>query len=245
VLIPLFVARWAMGQFAEQQRAYAATMEALCQAVETKDFYTRGHSERVSRGAGMIAREIRMRPDRAEAIRYARMLHDVGKLGVPTKVLQKQGPMTEEEYAAIQLHPMRGLEIVREIGFLDEALTGIMHHHERLDGKGYPMGLAADEIPEFARIIAVADAFDSMTSNRSYRRARGIAEATAELRKQAGTQFDPAMVEAFISAVRRDGWKLPDATAAPADRHLFTAQDHDDPTAPLQVIDSALGPGRP
>jgi HD superfamily phosphohydrolase YqeK len=245
VLIPLFVARWAMGQFAEQQRAYAATMEALCQAVETKDFYTRGHSERVSRGAGMIAREIRMRPDRAEAIRYAGMLHDVGKLGVPTKVLQKQGPMTEEEYAAIQLHPMRGLEIVREIGFLDEALTGIMHHHERLDGKGYPMGLAADEIPEFARIIAVADAFDSMTSNRSYRRARGIAEATAELRKQAGTQFDPAMVEAFISAVRRDGWKLPDAAAAPADRHLVTAQDHDDPTAPLQVIDSALGPGRP
>jgi HD-GYP domain-containing protein (c-di-GMP phosphodiesterase class II) len=186
-----------------------------------------------------------MRPDLAEAIRYAGMLHDVGKLGVPTKVLQKQGPMTEQEYAAIQLHPMRGLEIVREIGFLDEALTGIMHHHERLDGKGYPMGLAADEIPEFARIIAVADAFDSMTSNRSYRRARGIAEATAELRKQAGTQFDPAMVEAFISAVRRDGWKLPDAAAAPADRHLVTAQDHDDPTAPLQVIDSALGPGRP
>ena len=245
VLIPLFVARWAMGQFAEQQRAYAATMEALCQAVETKDFYTRGHSERVSRGAGMIAREIRMRPDRAEAIRYAGMLHDVGKLGVPTRILQKKGPMTEEEYAAIQLHPMRGLEIVREIGFLDEALTGIMHHHERLDGKGYPMGLAADEIPEFARIIAVADAFDSMTSNRSYRRARGIAEATAELRKQAGTQFDPAMVEAFISAVRRDGWKLPDAAAAAAGRHLVTAQDHDDPTAPLQVIDSALGPGRP
>ena len=123
VLVPLFVARWAMGQFAEQQRAYAATMEALCQAVETKDFYTRGHSERVSRGSGMIAREIGMRPDRADAISYAGMLHDVGKLGVPTKVLQKTGALTEEEYAAIQLHPMRGLEIVREIGFLDEALT--------------------------------------------------------------------------------------------------------------------------
>jgi hypothetical protein len=237
VLIPLFVARWAMGQFAEQQRAYSATMEALCQAVETKDFYTRGHSERVSRGSSMIAREIRMRPDRAEAIKYAGMLHDVGKLGVPTKVLQKNGPMTEEEYAAIQLHPMRGLEIVREIGFLDEALTGIMHHHERVDGKGYPMGLAADEIPEFARVIAVADAFDSMTSNRSYRRARGIDEAVSELRKVAGSQFDPAMVEAFISALGREGWKLPDAAAAPVDRHTVTVQDHDDPTAPLQVID--------
>jgi HD superfamily phosphohydrolase YqeK len=238
VLVPLFVARWAMGQFAEQQRAYAATMEALCQAVETKDFYTRGHSERVSRGSGMIAREIGMRPDRADAISYAGMLHDVGKLGVPTKVLQKTGPLTEEEYAAIQLHPMRGLEIVREIGFLDEALTGIMHHHERIDGKGYPMGLAADEIPEFARVIAVADAFDSMTSNRSYRQARGIAEAVTELRKGSSTQFDPALVEAFIAALDREGWKLPEPAAAPLDHQTVTAQDHDDPTAPLRVVES-------
>jgi len=116
VLVPLFVARWAMGQFAEQRRAYGATMEALCQAVETKDYYTRGHSERVSRGSGMIARQIGMHADRTEAIMFAGMLHDVGKLGVPTKVLQKTGPLTEEEFAAIQLHPLRGLEIVREIG---------------------------------------------------------------------------------------------------------------------------------
>src|SRR3984957_3157550 len=191
VLVPLFVARWAMGQFAEQQRAYAATMVALCQAVETKDFYTRGHSERVSRGAAMIARQIGMRADRAEAIKYAGMLHDVGKLGVPTKVPQKTGPLTEEEFAAIQLHPMRGLEIVREIGFLNEALAGIMHHHEKIDGTGYPMGFAGDEIPEFARVIAVADAFDSMTSNRSYRKARSIAEGVQELRRGAGSQFDP------------------------------------------------------
>ncbi len=238
VLVPLFVARWAMGQFAEQQRAYSATMEALCQAVETKDFYTRGHSERVSRGSGMIAREIGMRPDRVDAIRYAGMLHDVGKLGVPTKVLQKEGPLSEEEYAAIQLHPMRGLEIVREIGFLDEALTGIMHHHERIDGKGYPMGLAADEIPEFARVIAVADAFDSMTSNRSYRRARGVDEAVSELRKVSGSQFDPALVDAFISALEREGWKLPEPAAAPLDHQTLTVQDHDDPTAPLRVVES-------
>jgi hypothetical protein len=237
VLVPLFVARWAMAQFAEQQRAYSATMEALCQAVETKDFYTRGHSERVSRGSGMIAREIGMRPDRADAIRYAGMLHDVGKLGVPTKVLQKDGPLTEEEYAAIQLHPMRGLEIVREIGFLDEALTGIMHHHERIDGKGYPMGLAADEIPEFARVIAVADAFDSMTSTRSYRKARGVPEAVRELRKGSGSQFDPALVDAFISALEREGWRLPEPEAAPLDHQTVTAQDHDDPTAPLRVVE--------
>jgi hypothetical protein len=238
VLVPLFVARWAMGQFAEQQRAYAATMAALCQAVETKDFYTRGHSERVSRGSGMIARQISLRPDRAEAIRFAGMLHDVGKLGVPTKVLQKTGPLTEEEYAAIQLHPMRGLEIVREIGFLNEALAGIMHHHERIDGRGYPMGFAGHEIPLFARVIAVADAFDSMTSTRSYREARSVAEAVDELRKGAGSQFDPLLVDAFIGALEADGWRLPEPAAVPTDYRTVTAQDHDDPTAPLRVVES-------
>jgi hypothetical protein len=238
VLVPLFVARWAMGQFAEEQQAYAATMAALCQAVETKDFYTRGHSDRVSRGSGMIARQIGMRPDRAEAIRFAGMLHDVGKLGVPTKVLQKNGPLTEEELAAIQLHPMRGLEIVREIGFLNEALAGIMHHHERIDGRGYPMGFAGHEIPLFARVIAVADAFDSMTSNRSYRKARSVAEAVDELRKGSGTQFDPLLVDAFIAALERDGWLLPEPAALPLDARTVTAQDHDDPTAPLRVVES-------
>jgi HD superfamily phosphohydrolase YqeK len=239
VLIPLFVARWAVAQFAEQQKAYEATVGALCQAVETKDFYTRGHSDRVSRGSVMIAREIGMRSERVEAIRYAGMLHDVGKLGVPTKVLQKTGKLTEEEYAAIQLHPMRGLDIVREIGFLDEALAGIMHHHERIDGRGYPMGLAGDEIPEFARVLAVADAFDSMTSTRSYRGARPVAEAIEELRKWSGTQFDPAFVDAFVAALKHEGWLRSEAPVIAADDlATVTAQDHDDPGAPLRVIDS-------
>jgi hypothetical protein len=238
VLVPLVVARWAMGQFAEQQKAYKATMAALCQAVETKDYYTRGHSERVSHGAGMIARQISMRPERTEAIMAAGMLHDVGKLGVPTKVLQKTEPLTEEDIAAIQLHPMRGLEIVSQIGFLTEALAGIMHHHERIDGRGYPMGLAGDEIPEFARIICVADAFDSMTSTRSYREARSVETALAELRRGAGSQFDPLFVDAFIAALRSEKWRLPDPPPRPADRELVTAQDHDDPTAPLRVAES-------
>ena len=239
VLVPLFVARWAVAQFAEQQRAYEATVGALCQAVETKDFYTRGHSDRVSRGSVMIAREIGMHGDRVEAIRYAGMLHDVGKLGVPTKVLQKTGKLNEEEYAAIQLHPMRGLDIVREIGFLDEALAGIMHHHERIDGRGYPMGLAGDEIPEFARVLAVADAFDSMTSTRSYRGARPVHEAIAELRKWSGTQFDPAFVDAFVAAIKREGWQRPQTPSLlPDELATMAAQDHDDPTAPLRVIDT-------
>ena len=237
VLVPLYVARWAMGQFAEQQKAHSATLRALCQAVETKDFYTRGHSERVSRGSGMIARQVGMRADRAEAVRFAGMLHDVGKLGVPTKVLQKEGSLTEEEYAAIQLHPMRGLEIVREIGFLNEALTGIMHHHERMDGRGYPMGFAGPEIPEFARIIAVADAFDSMTSTRAYRTAKRIGDAITELRRGAGSQFDPRIVDAFIAALREEGWVLQEP-AEPRGHEVLTWKDHDDPIAPLRVAES-------
>jgi HD-GYP domain-containing protein (c-di-GMP phosphodiesterase class II) len=170
-------------------------------------------------------------------VTFAGMLHDVGKLGVPTKVLQKDGALTEEEYAAIQLHPMRGLEIVGEIGFLNEALTGIMHHHERMDGRGYPMGFAGDEIPQFAKIIAVADAFDSMTSTRSYRKARRIDEAVAELRKSAGSQFDPKIVDAFICALDREGWKLQEP-AQPREYEILTSQDHDDPISPLRVVES-------
>lgn len=237
VLVPLFVARWAVAQYVAQQEAHEATMAALCQAVETKDFYTRGHSERVSKASVMIAKELGFRSQRLEAIRHAGMLHDIGKLGVPTLLLQKPGALTEEEYAAIQLHPMRGLEIVREIGFLDEALAGILHHHERTDGKGYPLGLAGDEIPEFARVIGVADAFDCMTSTRSYRGAKPVEEAIAELRKCSGAQFDPVMVEAFIAALQRGPWQAPEPVAPPEGQPApARAQDHDDPTAPLQVV---------
>jgi hypothetical protein len=243
VLIPVAVARWAVAQIVEQQRAYEAAVGALCQAVETKDLYTRGHSDRVSRGSVMIAREIGMRGERVEALRYAGMLHDVGKLGVATRVLQKTGKLTEEEYAAIQLHPMRGLDIVREIGFLDEALAGIMHHHERIDGRGYPMGLAGDEIPEFARILAVADAFDSMTSTRSYRGARPIEEAIFELRRWAGTQFDPAFVDAFVAAVLKEGWQRPEPEPITGDLPAIPSQDHDDPASPLRVIAAERYPG--
>ena len=205
VLIPLCMARWAMSQFAKQQGAQADALSALSRAVGTKDLYTRGHGERVSSGSALIARELGFAAARTEAVRIAGLLHDVGKLGVPTRVLQKDGPMTEEEQAAIQFHPAAGLKMVGGIEFLGEALSGIMHHHERMDGCGYPMGLAGEEIPEFARIIAVADAFDSMTSGRSYRSQLSTAEAIDELRKCAGSQFDPVMVDAFTAASRASG----------------------------------------
>jgi HD domain len=238
VLLPLFVARWAYEQYAEQQRAYDRTVRTLIAAVETKDLYTRGHSERVSAGSVLIAREIGMREDRVASLRYAGMLHDIGKLGVPTRVLQKSGRLSQEELAIIQLHPVRGLEMVREIDFLDEAFAGIMHHHERLDGHGYPMGLAGDQIPEFARAIAVADAFDSMTTTRSYRGARSTADALEELTRCAGSQFDPRMVTAMIAAIEEHGWEAESAPLFPAVEEAIAAEpidpalwhfDHDDP----------------
>ena len=230
VLMPLFVARWAMGQFAAEREAYQATIRALVQAVETKDAYTRGHSERVARASVMIARRLAMNEDRLNAIEYAGTLHDVGKLGVPTSVLTKAGKLTDEEFDAIKTHPVRGHEIVREIEFLDEALAGIFHHHERIDGRGYPMGLSGMDIPEFARVIAVADAFDSMTSTRSYRGARPVDEAVEELIRCQGTQFDPVMVEAMVVAVREEGWAAavpPTADEIAAANNTFTIDDDD------------------
>ena len=239
VLLPLFVARWAYEQYAEQQRAYDRTVRTLIAAVETKDLYTRGHSERVATASVLIARVIGMREDRVASLRYAGMLHDVGKLGVPTRVLQKTSQLTEEEFATIKLHPVRGLEMIREIEFLGEAFAGIMHHHERLDGLGYPMGLRGEEIPEFARAIAVADAFDSMTTTRSYRGARPPEAALDELRRCAGTQFDPVMVEALVSALEEHDWQTEGPQMfepTPMDDVVPTAVatsgfDHDDPAA--------------
>jgi HD-GYP domain-containing protein (c-di-GMP phosphodiesterase class II) len=233
VLLPLAVARWAFSQYAAEQKAYQATIAALVQAVETKDRYTRGHSERVALAAVMVARVIGMREDRINALRYAGILHDVGKLGVPTKLLQKTGGLTEAEFAAIKLHPVRGLEMLSDIEFLDEAFKGILHHHERLDGQGYPMGLRGAQIPEFARVIAVADAFDSMTSTRSYRHARSVADAIRELERCKGTQFDPRMVDALVLALSRERWVAgvdPSAEAATPAASAPVVVDHDDPT---------------
>jgi HD-GYP domain-containing protein (c-di-GMP phosphodiesterase class II) len=236
LLLPLFIARWAYAQFVEEQHAYERTVTTLMAAVETKDVYTRGHSERVARASELIANVIGMRDERATSLRYAAILHDIGKLGVPTRVLQKSGGLTDEEFAAIQMHPMRGREMVIDIKFLDEAYEGIYHHHERLDGLGYPNGLRGKEIPEFARIIAVADAFDSMTSTRSYRGARTLEQAVVELRRCAGTQFDPIFVEALVTGLEAEGWStertgLPEVggDAEVGEHHL----DHDDPTAVL------------
>ncbi|MEC4018308.1 HD-GYP domain-containing protein, partial [Streptomyces sp. H27-D2] len=204
VLLPMYVSCWIFAQYHRERTAHQATIRALVQAVDIKDRYTRGHSERVGRASVMIARELGMAEGRLEVLRFAGILHDVGKLGVPTRLLRKDGPLTPEERRIIELHPEYGHEMVRGIGFLGEARSAILHHHERLDGRGYPYGLSGRNIPEFARVVAVADAFDAMTSTRSYRRSRPVPAAVLELQKCAGTQFDPQMVRALVRALDRE-----------------------------------------
>ncbi|BAU85939.1 integral membrane protein [Streptomyces laurentii] len=221
VLLPVSVSCWAFAQYHRERAAHQATIRALVQAVDIKDSYTRGHSERVGRASVLIAEELGMPEPRLEVVRFAGVLHDVGKLGVPTRVLSKDGPLTPEERRIIELHPEYGHEMVRGIGFLGEARSAILHHHEHLDGSGYPYGLKGEQIPEYARVVAVADAFDAMTSTRSYSRARPVEAAVAELERCAGTQFDPRMVAALVRALARHGWQTEvtaDETAVPAPR---------------------------
>ncbi|MGW0768745.1 HD-GYP domain-containing protein [Streptomyces sp. NPDC002676] len=213
VLLPMGVSCWIFAQYHRERAAHQATIRALVQAVDLKDGYTRGHSERVGQASVLIARELGMDDERVEVLRFAGILHDVGKLGVPTRLLRKDGPLTPEERRIIELHPEYGHEMVRGISFLGEARAAILHHHERLDGSGYPYGLAGDQIPECARVVAVADAFDAMTSTRSYRRARSVETAVAELKRCAGAQFDPRMVGALVRALEHGGGWHPTVTA--------------------------------
>ncbi|MEV4431603.1 HD-GYP domain-containing protein [Streptomyces sp. NPDC049585] len=228
VLLPMALSSWVLDRCHRERAAHRATVRALVQAVDLKDRYTRGHSERVGRAAVLIARELGFTGARLESLRFAGTLHDIGKLGVPTRVLRKDGPLTPEERRVIELHPEYGHEMVRGIGFLDEARAAILHHHERLDGTGYPHGLKGHQIPEAARVVSVADAFDAMTSTRSYSRARPVPAALAELRRCAGSHFDPRMVAALCRALDRHGWRtgspVPVRRNVPVDQRSITAE---------------------
>ncbi|SES37424.1 HD domain-containing protein [Streptomyces sp. yr375] len=223
VLFPTAVSWWVFAQYHRERAAHQATIRALVQAVDIKDGYTRGHSERVGQASMMIGRELGMDEERIEVLRFAGILHDVGKLGVPTRLLRKDGPLTPEERRVIELHPEYGHEITRGISFLGEARSAILHHHERIDGTGYPYGLLGGQIPEPARVVAVADAFDAMTSTRSYSRARPVSVALEELRRCAGTHFDPRMVTALTRVIGRDGW------------HPIVTAEEPRPTVPAQA----------
>lgn len=176
---------------------------SMAKAIDVRDRYTHGHSERVAQLSGGIAHEMGLTESEQEIVRQAATLHDVGKIGVDNGILNKPGKLSEAEFAAIRSHAAKGYEILRGAPSFEPLLPGIRHHHERLDGAGYPDGLAGDAIPLIARIIAVADAYDAMTSDRIYRAALDGATARRELQAGAGTQFDPQVVKALMRHLDR------------------------------------------
>lgn len=182
------------------------------------DPYTRRHSQRAKRIAMRTAEKLGMSRQEAMLVGLAAMLHDLGKIAVPPEILHKPGPLTDEEWRVMRLHPVHGARIVGQVESLRVVTPFILHHHERFDGavtgkhRGYPAGLKGDEIPLGARIIAVVDAFDAMTSDRVYRKGMPADEALAELRRHSGTQFDPQVVDAFERAVaEKRQWGQPGA----------------------------------
>jgi HD-GYP domain-containing protein (c-di-GMP phosphodiesterase class II) len=182
----------------EQQAMFVGSLRAITAALDAKDSYTRGHSERVAFLAAELARAVGLSDDEVEQIHLAGLMHDVGKIGVPEAVLCKAGKLTAEEFDEIKKHPRMGYEILAGIPQLADVMPGVLWHHERWDGRGYPDGIAGEAIPPIARILALADTFDAMSSNRSYRPAMPRERVLAEIVNVAGAQFDPALAERFV-----------------------------------------------
>lgn len=180
------------------QTTFQQTIQGFARAMEAKDPYTHGHSDRVTQYSRLIARGLGMDPSQEEQLCTAALMHDVGKIGIPLDALNKAQKLTREEYEVFKEHPDKGRRILEPIEFLRDIVPAVFHHHEQWDGTGYPLGLKGDEIPLDARILAVADTYDAMTSDRAYRKALSHEIATAELRRCAGTQFDPKIVAVFI-----------------------------------------------
>ncbi|MBI4641120.1 MAG: response regulator [Candidatus Tectomicrobia bacterium] len=184
---------------------YGYTVAALATALEAKDRYTEGHSKRVAHYGLRMAREIGLPSDQLHEIEIGGLLHDIGKIGIPDAILNKKGKLTEEEFAKIKKHPTIGSTIVSNIPRISDIVFAcIRHHHERWDGKGYPDALAGKVIPLVGRILAIADAFDAMTSSRSYRPTMSVRQALDEVRGKAGTQFDPEIAQIWLELMSYD-----------------------------------------
>jgi HD-GYP domain-containing protein (c-di-GMP phosphodiesterase class II) len=179
-------------------------VKSLVYAIEAKDVYTSGHSERVSHYCMLMAERVRLDKDLRKTLYWASLLHDVGKIGIPEKILNKPGPLSKEEYEIIRAHPQKSYSILQPLDQLGRSLPGILHHHEKYDGTGYPLGLKGDEIPLLARIIAIADTFDAITSTRAYRPAKTSEKAMKIIKIASGTQFDPDLVAVFEEVVKKD-----------------------------------------
>jgi HD-GYP domain-containing protein (c-di-GMP phosphodiesterase class II) len=197
--------------YADLKELLFGVIRALTSAIDAKDPYTSGHSERVARIAVRLAEELGMSANQRSDLYLMGLLHDVGKIGIDDSVLKKTGPLTPDEYRLIQSHVEIGVHILSDLKKLSHLLPGVLHHHESLDGSGYPAGLAGDQIPFEARILAVADSFDAMSSTRPYRRRLTSTQIDENLRKGAGVQWDARVVDALfacredVDAIRQKG----------------------------------------
>ena len=185
--------------YADLQDLLMGVLHALTESIDAKDPYTSGHSRRVALVSKRLAEASGFPPEKVQQLYLGGLLHDIGKIGVPESILCKEGRLTAEEYDNVKKHPVLGAKILGGIRQLDDVLVGILYHHERPDGKGYPHGLKGDEIPYEGQIIGLADAFDAMTSDRTYRKALPLADAITEIRTHAGEQFDENLVRVFLS----------------------------------------------
>ncbi|MDR2943021.1 MAG: HD-GYP domain-containing protein [Treponema sp.] len=180
------------------EKTHFETIMAFSEALEARDQYTAGHSRRVMEYSKSIGQRMKLDKEDIEDLKRSALLHDIGKIGIPDMVLQKQTKLTDEEYSVIKSHSERGASILKHIKSFKHLVPAVYHHHEQFDGNGYPKGVKGKEIPLHARIIAVADTFDAMTSNRAYRKALSLRTALSELERNRGIQFDPDVANIFI-----------------------------------------------
>jgi riboflavin transporter FmnP len=235
--LPLFTTRVAYQRFIQMREMFTQTIGALAEAVDKRDPFTSKHSQRVRLISVDIGRELHVTAGELEALEWGGLLHDVGKIGVPDSVLLKQGKLTRDERITMNAHPVLGAQIIGPVERLAAELPVIRHHHEWYNGSGYPDRLMGDEIPRLARILHVADAFEAMTADRPYRKALSHDAALAELRKFAGVQFDPEVVDAFVrttwAADARDESTPGDLRPIPLlAQHAARAAHHYDAPAP-------------
>jgi len=225
---------------AENRELFMGSIQMLAGAVDEKDPYTRGHSDRVTRYSMLIAKELGMSEEFQETVRVAAQLHDVGKIGIEDRILKKPGALTAEEFDVMKTHTTKGANILRPVAQLKEMIPGIELHHESLDGRGYPHGLKADEIPLLPRIIAVADTFDALTTNRPYQQARSSEEALGVIRSLSGKRLDPAAVTALETVYARGEIKVPQGVMLPMAAAAGAAGIGSD----KQTIESSIGTER-
>ncbi len=230
----------------ENKEMFMGTIRSLAAAIDAKDPYTRGHSERVSHYAEMIARTMRLSEKEVEVVRIGALMHDVGKIGIEDKILGKAGPLDEDEFEIMKTHPSKGAIIIEPVGPLQEMIPAMKFHHENIDGSGYPQGLSGEDIPLYAKIVAVADTFDAMTTNRPYQKAMEITYVFERMRSFVGKKFDKEIVDALIAAYEEGLVRpnLPLRPAASSEDAQMPRSRAIDQSREREVVRGASGSGR-